>query len=50
MFVGDSPIHIEKDADIAELVLMPGDPLRAKYIADNFLSDAALVTNIRNSQ
>ena len=35
MFVGESPIHIEKDADIAELVLMPGDPLRAKYIADN---------------
>ena len=48
MFVGDNPIHIEKDADIAELVLMPGDPLRAKYIADNFLSDAKLVTNIRN--
>ena len=48
MFVGESPIHIEKDADIAELVLMPGDPLRAKYIADNFLSDAVLVTNIRN--
>ena len=48
MFVGDSPIHIEKDADIAGFVLMPGDPLRAKYIADNFLSDAVLVTNIRN--
>lgn len=48
MFVGNSPIHIEKDADIAGFVLMPGDPLRAKYIADNFLSDAVLVTNIRN--
>ena len=48
MFVGDNPIHIEANADIAELVLMPGDPLRAKYIADNFLSDAKLVTNIRN--
>lgn len=48
MFIGDNPIHIEKDADIAELVLMPGDPLRAKYIAENFLSDAKLVTNIRN--
>lgn len=48
MFVGDTPIHIEKNADIAPIVLMPGDPLRAKYIADNFLEDAKLVTNIRN--
>ena len=37
MFIGKNPIHIESNADIAELVLMPGDPLRAKYIADNFL-------------
>lgn len=48
MFIGENPIHIEKDADIAELVLMPGDPLRAKYIADNFLENSKLVTNIRN--
>lgn len=48
MFIGENPIHIESNADIAELVLMPGDPLRAKYIAQNFLSDAKLVTNIRN--
>lgn len=48
MFVGDSPIHMESDADIAPIVLMPGDPLRAKYIAEHFLSDAKLVTNIRN--
>ena len=48
MFVGEEPIHIEAKADIAELVLIPGDPLRAKYIADHFLSDAKLVTNIRN--
>lgn len=48
MFIGDSPIHIDAGADIAPIVLMPGDPLRAKYIADNFLSDAKLVTNIRN--
>ncbi|MDE6284514.1 MAG: purine-nucleoside phosphorylase [Bacilli bacterium] len=47
MFVGESPIHIE-EGDIAELVLMPGDPLRAKYIAENFLEDAKLVTSIRN--
>ena len=37
MFIGDNPIHIEANADIAELVLMPGDSLRAKYIAENFL-------------
>lgn len=48
MFIGEEPIHIEAKADIGELVLMPGDPLRAKYIADNFLENAKLVTNIRN--
>lgn len=47
MFIGENPIHIEK-GDYSELVLMPGDPLRAKYIAENFLSDAKLVTSIRN--
>lgn len=31
-------------------VLMPGDPLRAKYIADNFLRDAVLVNNVRGVQ
>lgn len=48
MFIGEDPIHIASGADIAPLVLMPGDPLRAKYIAENFLEDATLVTNIRN--
>lgn len=48
MFVGENPIHIEANADIAQVVLMPGDPLRAKYIAENFLEDAKLVTSIRN--
>ncbi|MBE6140190.1 MAG: purine-nucleoside phosphorylase [Firmicutes bacterium] len=47
MFIGENPIHIE-NGDIAPLVLMPGDPLRAKYIADNFLENAKLVTDIRN--
>ena len=38
MFVGDEPIHINaKKGTIAPLVLMPGDPLRAKYIAEHFL-------------
>ncbi len=34
-------------ADFAKTVLMPGDPLRAKYIAENFLEDAVLVNNVR---
>lgn len=34
--------------DIAPVVLMPGDPLRAKYIAENFLEDAKLVNEVRN--
>lgn len=32
----------------AETVLMPGDPLRAKFIAENFLTDVKEVTNVRN--
>lgn len=34
--------------DIAETVLMPGDPLRAKYIADNFLTDVKIINSVRN--
>ena len=34
----------KKDA-FAKTVLMPGDPLRAKYIAENFLENAVLVNN-----
>lgn len=42
--------HIEvKDKDlIAKTVLMPGDPLRAKYIADTFLDDVVQVNAVRN--
>ena len=32
----------------AKTVLMPGDPLRAKFIAENFLTDPQLVTSVRN--
>ena len=40
--------HIDaKLGDFAKTVLMPGDPLRAKFIAENFLDDAVLVNNIR---
>ena len=41
--------HIEsKKEEIAETVIMPGDPLRAKYIAENFLNDYKLVNQVRN--
>lgn len=41
--------HIEaKKGEIAKTVLMPGDPLRAKYIAENFLENAKLVNQVRN--
>ena len=33
--------------DFGRTVLMPGDPLRAKFIAENFLTDARLVNNVR---
>lgn len=33
--------------DIAKTVIMPGDPLRAKYIAENFLDDYKLVNQVR---
>lgn len=42
-------VHISaKPGEIAKIVLMPGDPLRAKYIADNFLTDHKLVSQTRN--
>ena len=34
--------------EIAKTVILPGDPLRAKYIAENFLSDYKLVNTVRN--
>ena len=41
--------HIEsKKEEIAKNVLMPGDPLRAKYIAENFLEDYKLINTVRN--
>lgn len=36
--------------DFAPVVLMPGDPLRARYIAENHLDDARLVTSVRNME
>ena len=40
--------HINaQKGDFAKTVLMPGDPLRAKYIAENFLENPRLVNNVR---
>lgn len=41
-------ISAKKD-DISEKVIMPGDPLRAKYIAENYLTDSVRVNEIRNA-
>lgn len=41
-------IHIgAKPGEIAETVLMPGDPYRARWVAENFLDDARLVNEVR---
>lgn len=37
-----------KMGDIAETVLLPGDPLRAKFIAENFLEDVVQFNSVRN--
>ena len=43
-------IHISaKEGEIAKIVLLPGDPLRAKHIAENMLADANLVNSTRNA-
>jgi purine-nucleoside phosphorylase len=43
------PVHIVTDKEnISPKVLMPGDPLRAKYIAENFLENPKLVNEVRN--
>ena len=43
--------HINaKEGDFAQTVLMPGDPLRSRFIAENFLENAVLVNNVRGVQ
>ena len=43
--------HINAEADaFGKTVLMPGDPLRSKFIAENYLENAKLVNNIRGIQ
>lgn len=43
-----TPHNEAKKEDIAKIVLMPGDPLRAKYIVDNFMTNVKLVNSVRN--
>ena len=42
-----TPHNEAKLGEIAKTVIMPGDPLRAKYIAENFLENATLVNKVR---
>lgn len=42
-----TPHNEAKKGEIASTVIMPGDPLRAKYIAENFLQNAKLVNQVR---
>ena len=45
-----STVHINAEkVDIAKTVLMPGDPLRAKFIAENFLQDAVCYNQVRGT-
>lgn len=43
-----TPHNNAKIGEIAKTVIMPGDPLRAKYIAENFLENYKLVNDVRN--
>jgi purine-nucleoside phosphorylase len=43
-----TPHNSAEKGDFAKTVLMPGDPLRAKFVAENFLTNPKLVTEVRN--
>ena len=45
-----TPHITAKAGDFAPTVLMPGDPLRSRFVAENFLTDAVLVNNVRGVQ
>ena len=45
-----TPHNNANPGDFAKTVLMPGDPLRSKYIAENFLTDPVLVNDVRGIQ
>lgn len=48
MMIPTAHIELENKEGIAKTVLMPGDPLRAKFIADTFLSDVKQFNSVRN--
>lgn len=41
-------ISLKEGTDIAKVVIMPGDPLRAKYVAETYLEDPVLFNDVRN--
>ena len=43
-----TPHNAAKPGDIAKLVLMPGDPLRAKFIAETYLENPVCFNTVRN--
>ena len=43
-----TPHNNANKGDYADIVLLPGDPLRAKWIAETFLDDAKCVNTVRN--
>lgn len=43
-----TPHNEAKNGDIAQTVLMPGDPLRAKFVAENYLQDVTCFNTVRN--
>ena len=47
--ISNMSTHIgAKNEDVASIVLMPGDPLRAKMIADTYLNDVTIINSVRN--
>ena len=50
MLTTPTPHISAKPGDFGKTVLMPGDPLRSKFIAENFLEDPVLVNNVRGVQ
>ena len=50
MLTTPTPHIAAKPGDFGKTVLMPGDPLRSKFIAENFLENPVLVNNVRGVQ
>lgn len=50
MSLTPTPHNTARPEDFAKTVLMPGDPLRAKFIAETYLDDAKLINNVRGIQ